>query len=107
MSAIQDTFDLLGLPLELQLNVLAKVHEESFVLKARRAARTRISWLGSALLAPLLTSGHIFQQAFPFYRNPFTPLNAGELSLPLKLCEQDVLALGVGVTDEAWTYGVR
>jgi len=83
--ASQSAFRLLELPLELQLNVLSKVYEGVFVLKAHSTGAGGISWLGSPPLAPLLINRHFFQQALPFYRSSSTTLDRSEVANELLL----------------------
>lgn len=83
--ASQSAFRLLELPLELQLNVLSKVYEGVFVLKAHSTGAGGISWLGSTPHAPLLINRHFFQQALPFYRGSSTTLDRSEVANELLL----------------------
>lgn len=69
----------LDLPLEIQRNILEKVYEGSYVLKAQNAVLNGVSWLGGPPLAPLRTCWHVYREGLPFYRKACYHLDVSDV----------------------------
>jgi len=78
-SLSQKPFRFLDLPLEIQRNILEKVYEGSYVLKAQPAVLDGISWSGGPPLAPLRTCRHIYCEGLPLYRKACHHLDVSDV----------------------------
>lgn len=94
-SLSQKPFRFLDLPLEIQRNILEKVYEGRYVLKAQPAVLDGISWSGGPPLAPLRTCRHIYCEGLPLYRKACHHLDVSDV-------DDDRIDASMNKKDRSW-----